>query len=277
MMNCIDGGFVMKRYIVLMITLLASIVIPLQEARALTADEIIQKANMASYYAGDDGKARVEMELTSKGGKIRFRELTILRKDTKEGETQKFYVYFHEPRDVSRMVFMVWKNVGKDDDRWLYVPAIDLVKRIATKDKRSSFAGSDFTYEDISGRSPAEDDHILIKEETLNDRLTYLIKNVPKDKGLVEFSYYMTWIDKETFLPLKAEYYDRREKLHRVISAEEIKTVQGFPTVVRAKAENVQSGRFTVVAFKDVSYNLGIDESIFEERYLRRPPRRWIK
>ncbi len=267
----------MKIYAVLLITLLSLIVIPTQEVKALTADDIIRKANLTSYYAGDDGKARVKMELTSKGGKKRIRELTLLRKDIKEGETQKFYVYFHEPRDVSRMVFMVWKHIEKDDDRWLYIPAIDLVKRIATRDKRSSFAGSNFTYEDISGRGTEDDHHTLMKEEELNGKSAYLIKNVPKEKRLVEFSYYMTWIDKETFLPLKAEYYDKREKLHRVIRAEEVKVIQGFPTVIKAKAENLQTGHSTTIEFKDVSYNLGIDESIFEERFLRRPPRRWIK
>lgn len=267
----------MKIINVLSLALFLLILLPAKRVQALTADEIIHKANMASYYAGDDGKSRVKMNLLSKRGKKRYRELTILRRDVVEGGQQKFYVYFHEPRDVSKMVLMVWKNVEKDDDRWLYIPAIDLVKRISTRDKRSSFAGSDFTYEDISGRRPENDEHTLIKEEDLNGKPAYVIKNVPKDKKLVEFSYYLTWVDKETFIPLRAEYYDKREKLHRVISADEIKVIQGFPTVVRAKAENLQTGHSTVIEFEKVKYNVGIGEEIFEERFLRRPPRRWLK
>jgi outer membrane lipoprotein-sorting protein len=269
--------FIMNIFNILFVIIFFIVLIPAKWVQAFTADEIIQRANIASYYAGDDGKAKVKMELVSKGGKKRLRELTILRKDIKEGESQKFYIYFHEPRDVSRMVFMVWKNVDKDDDRWLYIPAIDLVKRIATRDKRSSFAGSDFTYEDVSGRWTEDDEHTLIKEEDLNGKPSYVIKNLPRNKKLVEFSYYLTWIDKETFLPLKVEYYDKREQLHRVISAEEIKVKQGFPTVVRAKAENLQTGHATMIEIKDISYNVGIGENIFEERFLRRPPRRWIK
>lgn len=267
----------MKIINVLSLALFLLILLPAKRVQALTADEIIHKANMASYYAGDDGKSRVKMNLLSKRGKKRYRELTILRRDVVEGGQQKFYVYFHEPRDVSKMVLMVWKNVEKDDDRWLYIPAIDLVKRISTRDKRSSFAGSDFTYEDISGRRPENDEHTLIKEEDLNGKPTYVIKNVPKDKERVEFSYYLTWVDKETFIPLRAEYYDKREILHRVISADEIKVIQGFPTVVRAKAENLQTGHSTVIEFEKVKYNVGIGEEIFEERFMRRPPRRWLK
>ena len=103
----------------LIILLFLVVLIPSEPAQALNADEIIVKANMASYYAGDDGKARVKMSLLSKSGKKRYREITILRKDMEDGGQQKFYVYFHEPRDVSKMVFMVWKHVGKDADLWI--------------------------------------------------------------------------------------------------------------------------------------------------------------
>jgi len=55
----------------------------------------------------------------------------ILRRDVADGGDQKFYVYFLEPADVRKMVYMVWKHTDRDDDRWLYLPALDLVKRIA--------------------------------------------------------------------------------------------------------------------------------------------------
>lgn len=247
------------------------------EAQAITADEIVKRANLASYYAGDDGMAKVKMVLISRDGRKRYRELTILRKDIREGGEQRFYVYFHRPSDVRRMVFMVWKHMDRDDDRWLYIPAIDLVKRIATRDKRSSFAGSDFTYEDVSGRHPDADTHTLIGEEKIDGKEVYVIKSVPKEPRLVEFSHYITWIDKETFIPLKAEYYNRKGKLQRVITAEEIREIQGFPTVVKARAENIETGHTTEVEFQKIHYNVGIEEEVFEERFLRRPPRKWIR
>ncbi|NIT51835.1 MAG: outer membrane lipoprotein-sorting protein, partial [Phycisphaerae bacterium] len=71
------------------------------------------------------------MKLLSKNGKERTRELTMLRLNMEEGWEQKYYMYFHRPADVRAMTFMVWKYTGRDDDRWLYVPSIKLVKRIA--------------------------------------------------------------------------------------------------------------------------------------------------
>lgn len=240
---------------------------------SLTADEIIEKSNLAYYYSADDGRATITMKIKDRRGRERIREMSILRKDIVDGGRQNYYVYFHKPADVSKMVFMVWKQVDKDDDRWLYLPAIDLVKRIASSDKRSSFAGGAFTYEDVSGRRTSDDSHELLKEEELNGKNTYVIKNIPKDADLVEFSLYISWIDKETFLPLKGEYYDKNGKHYRTINIEKIDLIDGIPTVLKAKAENFDSGLSTVIEFSNVKHNVGLKESVFQERFLRRPPR----
>src|SRR4030067_3352289 len=132
----------------------------------LTADEIIRRSQAAFYYPGSDMKARVLMKLVTKDGRERIRDFTMLRKNLdKEGGEKRYFIYFYKPPDVKDMTFMVWKYPGKDDDRWLFIPAIKLVKRIAANDKRSSFVGSDFSYEDVSGRAAGEDNHMLLREE----------------------------------------------------------------------------------------------------------------
>ncbi len=235
----------------------------------LSVDEIVKRANIMAYYQGDDGKARVHMEIIDRQGRKRIREFIILRKDKEDGGDQYFYVYFKRPADVRRMIYMVWKHPDKEDDRWLYLPALDLVKRIAASDKRSSFVGSDFLYEDISGRSINEDTHELVKE----DGQFYVLKNVPKDPASVEFSYYLVWIDKKTFMPMKAVYFDKNGKKYRVIEALKVENIQGFPTVVKSKASNLETGSTTYLTFSHIRYNIGLKRSIFTERYLRRPPR----
>ncbi|MCA9400762.1 MAG: outer membrane lipoprotein-sorting protein [Candidatus Omnitrophica bacterium] len=242
-------------------------------AQEMTAQEIVQKANLASYYAGQDGTADVAMVITDAQGRERKREMRILRYDQQDGGEQKYYVYFFEPADVSKMVFMVWKHLDKDDDRWLYLPALDLVRRIAASDKRSSFVGSHFVYEDVSGRGIEADTHTLISE----DEQYYRIKNVPKDKGNVEFAYYDVWINKENFLPVKAEYFDVKDELIRLVEATDIQTIQGYPTVMTSVAKDLVRGGSTTMTFNNVQYDAGIEENIFEERYLRRPPVKWIR
>ena len=262
----------MKKYsIVITLMSLFSIVTNLS-AQELSVDEIINKANIAAYYAGDDGRADVAMVITDKNGQERTREFTILRRNIEASGDQKFYVYFTRPADVRKMVFMVWKNVGKDDDRWLYMASLDLVKRIAASDKRTSFVGSDFVYEDVSGRSLEEDEHTLVEQKDGY----YKIHNIPKNPKNVEFTHYDIWINAQTFLPEKAEYY-KGEALFRTVSAEKVEVIDGFPTVSESKVENLETGSTTVNTFSNIKYNIGIPDDIFTERYLRRAPKDWLK
>lgn len=240
---------------------------------AMTGQEIVDKANLASYYKGDDGKSAARMVITDSLGRTREKEMTILRMDVEDGGEQKFYVYFDQPSDEKGTTYLVWKKPGGDDDRWLYLPAMDLVRRIASSDKRSSFVGSDFAYEDISGRSTEEDNHTLLGEE----EGCYKIKSVPRDPASVEFDYFITWVDKKNFLPMRAELYDKNGKLYKKMEALEVSEIQGFPTVTTMRANNLNSGGHTVSSFSDVAYDIGLDDKIFTERSLRKPPRQYTK
>jgi outer membrane lipoprotein-sorting protein len=239
----------------------------------MSVDEIIDKANKAAYYEGNDGRAQVKMTITDSQGRSRKRVFTILRMDLEDGGEQKFYVYFTQPSDVEDMVYMVWKHIGRDDDRWMYLPALDLVRRIAASDKRSSFVGSNFVYEDISGRGLDQDRHELVSAE--GD--VYMIKNTPLDPSSVEFSYFNIYIQKNNFIPIKAEYYDKQGKLFRIVEALEVKDIQGHPTVIKSKATDLVAGSNTILDFSNIEYDIGLDDSIFTERYLRRPPRQWLE
>lgn len=237
-----------------------------------SADEIIAKAHLAMFYAGEDLRARVTMRLVSRDGRERLRELTMTRRDLRDGGEQRYFIYFHRPPDVRDMTFLVWKYPGRDDDRWLYVPALKLVRRIAANDKRSSFAGSDFSYEDVSGREPEEDVHKLLREERVGERPAYVVESVPEDPASVNFSRKLSWIDKATWLPLKEEYYDRRGELSRVFTAEELNEVQGFWTVVKRVMKNVQTGHRTEALLDGVRYDQRLSPDLFSERALRAPP-----
>ena len=243
----------------------------------LAAEAIVTRAQQVSYYSANDMKARVLMRLISKDGKERIREMTMLRLDLEEGGAQKYFLYFHQPGDVRDMTFMVWKHPQRDDERWLFIPAIKLVRRIAANDKRSSFVGSDFSYEDVSGREVEEDTHTLVREETREGRPVFIIRSAPKDEKSADFSYRLAWIDKETYVLWREEYYDKRDELYKVFTAEEVKQVEGHWTTVRRTMKNVQNGHRTEVTYSAVDYDVGLEDSLFSERYLRNPPTRWIR
>ena len=257
-----------------MILILMSMVFQPAVTLATDATEIVKKSQTAFFEAGKDFQARVKMTLTTREGLQRVRELTMLRKNYPAGE-QKYFTYFHNPADVAGTTFMVNKYPNRDDDRWLFIPAINRVNRIAARDSRSSFVGSDFTYEDVSGRDLAADAHGLLREAPLNDRRVYIVESVPKTAA--EYSRKLAWVDQATFLPLKEEYYDVQGALYKVFTADDVREIQGFPTATKRTMANVKTGHKTEVVFERIQYNVGIGDDLFSERYLRKPPERWIK
>ena len=240
---------------------------------APTVDDIVKKTNAVSYYQGTDGRARVKMTIKDKQGSTREREFTILRKNADDkNEAQKFFVYFHRPADVRQMVFMVWKHVGKDDDRWLYLPALDVVRQIAASDERTSFVGSTFFYEDVSGRGLDEDTHELV--ETTADY--YVLKNTPKDPSAVEFDSYTMYIHKGTFIPVKVEF-EKGGNVYRVAEALKVEDIQGFKTVTQSRMTDKNAGTETTLDYVKVEYNTGLQDDLFTERFMRKPPQDVVK
>ncbi|WP_415906004.1 outer membrane lipoprotein-sorting protein [Neptuniibacter sp. QD72_48] len=237
------------------------------------ANEIVAKANLTAYYAGDDGRSEARMLIKDSQGRVQKRQFTILRRDREDGGKQDFLVVFSRPSDVRNTAFLVAKTPGKDDDRWLYLPGLDLVKRISAGDKRTSFVGSHFFYEDVSGRGIEEDTHQLIE----TGGSFYQIKSTPIKAAEVEFSGYSSWINKQNYLPEKIEYLDDNGQLYRRIEVIKSDVIQGNITVIQSKAMDLRSGAETIMEFRYQKYDLGMEQAVFSERSLRKPPRQWLR
>ncbi len=242
-------------------------------AWALSANEIINKTNLAAVYPADDGKTEARMMIVDNQGRKQMRQFYILRKNIAKGGEQKYYVYFTQPSDVARTTFLVDKHPGGDDDRWLYLPGLDLVKRIAAGDKRTSFVGSTFFYEDISGRDVSADNYTIEKETDKQ----WILKAVPKSTAGVEFAYFTIAIDKDTFLPREANYYDANGNVYRRITGSKVKNIGGFPTLTQIKAENLRDKSYTITQMRNIKYNVGLPNNVFTEGSLRMAPQEWLQ
>ena len=237
-----------------------------------SVDEIIERANQASYYAGQDGRSEARMRIEDSRGRTQTRQFTVLRQNVEGSDRQNYLVVFSRPSEYRGTVFLVHKNPSADDDRWLYLPDMDLVRRIAPGDKRTSFVGAHLFYEDISGRNLNDDNHELL--EVTDEH--FVLKSTPKDPSSVEFASFQTWVDKETFLPVRIEYTNTSGEVYRIMENANIEVVDGYPTPMMMRVQDLNSGGNTVVQFRGVSYDLGIPDSVFRERSLRNPPSEWL-
>ena len=73
------------------------------------------------------------------------------------------------------------------------------------------------------------------------------------------------------------EFYDKEGRLYRTIESVKVETIQNFPTVVKSVVSDLKSGSKTEMEFSNVQYNIGLNDDMFSERYLQRPPREAIR
>ncbi|MFK7159567.1 outer membrane lipoprotein-sorting protein [Marinospirillum sp. MEB164] len=250
---------------------LAALINPLALATP-TAQEIVERANQASYYAGRDGRSEARMRIEDSRGQTQTRQFTVLRRNVDQ-QRQQYLVVFSRPSEYRDTAFLVEKNPAAEDDRWLYLPAMDLVRRIAPGDKRTSFVGAHLFYEDISGRHLDDDTHELI--DTTEQH--YLIRSRPKDPRSVEFAFFTTWIDREHHLPLRVEYTNAAGEVYRRMESSGIEVIDGYPTPTVMRVQDLASGGHTIVQFRGISYDLDLPANVFTERSLRHPPSQWLE
>jgi hypothetical protein len=148
-----------------------------------------------------------------------------------------------------------------------------VVKRIAASDERTSFVGSHFFYEDVSGRGVDEDDHELVKTTDTY----YILKNTPKKPESVEFDSFTMYVHKTTFLPVQIQFEKGGVVYREATTLAVDPDVQGYTTVTKGSMKDLKAGGETVLEYTDLKYDIDLPEDIFSERYLRNPPKEFIK
>ena len=238
-------------------------------ALALTGDEVLKRVEARPTPKTFHGK--MAMELINKQGKKLTRELELWSK--KEGDAEKMLIKFLAPPDVRGTAFLFLKQ-GDREEMKLYLPALKKVRRIAGGQKKGSFMGSDFSYDDIAriGSLKAEDFTSTLKEVEEQDGVkVYVVEAVPKPG--VEHSYdkEVIWVRGDVFVPIRIEFY-QKGKLYKVMTLEKIEGFAGgkYQIPTRLVMENVRTKHKTVLVQKDLELDRPIPDSVFTERFMKR-------
>ncbi len=117
-------------------------------AQELTALEILQKSD-AVGMAPKDKHSLSTMILIDKDGDQKERETEIFERNKEDLRLVRFL----SPADQKGISFL---NLP-DDKMYLYLPAFRKIRTIASHVKNESFAGTDFSYDDMSASGYEED------------------------------------------------------------------------------------------------------------------------
>jgi len=218
-----------------------------------------------------DTATELTMILTAADGRERIRRLSWQTLEVNApNEGDKSLTLFHEPRDIEGTAFLSFTRVDRDDDQWLFLPALKRVKRITANNKSSAFVGSEFAYEDLLSAEVEKFTYRWLKDDACGDLRCYVIERRPgyENSG---YSRQVVWIDQEEFRPMKIEYYDHKDKLKKTLSFEDYRRyLDRFWRAHRLRMDNRQTGKTTVLSFADFRFQSGLAAKDFDPSALRR-------
>jgi hypothetical protein len=221
---------------------------------------------------GNDSSAKMRFDIIYPGGKVKIRDTKWLwiDMDGNGGFSEKAMFYFLSPPEIKDTAFLSWnyEKYDKDDDQWVYLPALRKTRRIASSSKHDSFFGTEFSYSDLNTRELDEDAHTFLRTELFQDRECYLVESIPKDKKDA-YSKIMVWVDPERWFILKAEFYNKKGE-HLKTELLKWELIQDIWTTTKLNMENHLNGNKTIVTVKDVLFNTKRKEKLFHERTLKR-------
>lgn len=177
------------------------------QAQQLSGRDIMKKVD--ERPDGETRYAQMELTLVKKNGSKRERKMESWAMDI--GKDTKKIMYFTYPGDVKGTGFLTWDydQIGKEDDKWLYLPAMKKTRRISgSSSKTDYFMGTDFTYDDMGDRNIDEDRHKLLRTETRDGKKCWVVESVPVDKHEI-YSRKVTWVAQDCLTGIRVEYYDK--------------------------------------------------------------------
>ena len=239
-----------------------------------SGDEIAKRIN-----ARDEGNAvtrKVTMELIDRHGKTRLRETYGARKYF--GEEKRTVIYYLSPKNIKGTAFLVYDypDAEREDDQWLYLPALRRVRRISASNRGDYFLGTDFAYEEIKKETKVTIEDYKRKTlgvEEVDGHSTYLVEGIPVNEEIAKelgYSRVHQWIDTEIWMARKTTFWDLQGKLLKTEYFRDIKQVNGIWTIHQMEADNHKTGHKTRFTFKDVNYNDSISDDLFTQRMLKR-------
>ena len=244
------------------------------ELDGLSGDEIVRRVNARDE--GEHATRRLRMELIDKRGKTRVRQTFGFRKYY--GKEKRTILFYESPKNVKGTGFLTYDypEEDRDDDQWLYLPALRKVRRISASDRGDYFLGTDLTYEDMKkeGKMNAADyTHERKGLEEVDGHPCYAVEHVPvSEKVAKELGYgrLITYTDPEIWMTRRIEFWDPKGNHLKSLRTLDIREVDGIWTPHRFEVQNHKTGHRTVFTFSEVDYESPVDDDLFTERALRR-------
>jgi len=267
-----------KVWIYLLLAALAAVAAHPLEA----ADDPQARAIMEKVDARDDGDNQTGdmiMILVDKNGKERQRKIATFKKD--KGEDTQRLMFFLHPADVKDTAFLTYDydDPDRDDDQWLYLPALRKSKRIATSDKSGSFMGSDLNYADMTSRNLEDYDFSFYEkgnEAEVRGHKVWVIWSLPRSKAVVTETGYrksLLFIRPDIDMVVRAIHWVKTGGYLKYLDVRNLEQIDGVwvatETLVTKKKGKATVHK-TILSMGNVRFNQNLDDDLFTIRRMEK-------
>lgn len=240
----------------------------------LSAKQIVDRSFKATKLAGSEAVST--LTIIDKKGRERVRKIAVVTKLYDNETTEKRLIRFLSPADVKGTGLLSFDYEKKDDDMWLFMPALRKTRRIVSGEKAKNFMGSEFSYADMT--PPILDDftYKILGEQEIGGTLCWEIELIPVDDDIADengFSRRIAYIAKKDFVIRKAVYYDLDGELQKELEVKEIKkvdTINHKYRPVHMIMVNKQNGRKSILKVDEIRFSPNVKDEYFTTRYLER-------
>ncbi len=249
--------------------LLASDDIPGFTAGNNAADNGLALAREADRRGQGFGDSQSDMQMTLFDGRGNSVARTMRSKTLEMSDDgDRTLLFFEDPADVEGTAFLTHSHAERDDDQWLYLPALKRVKRIASSNRSGAFMSSEFSYEDLGSDEVEKYTYRYLGEDSLGEIDTYRLERTPKTQS--GYSRQIVWLDQDELRIRQIEYYDRGERLLKTLTASDYQRyLDRFWRPLTMEMVNIQNGRRTILNWRDYQFGLSLPARNFERNALR--------
>lgn len=215
----------------------------------------------------------MRMRLFDRQGRVRERLMTLLTRRAAGKTGDRTLVRFGYPNDIKGTSFLVWEHPDAEDERFLFLPALGRVRRIAGQEKQESFVGSDLSYEDIGGREIADYTYAFTDENaswTAPDgtrHAAWALESRAKD-ARAEYPRSVSLVLKDRFIVVHSDIFNPRNERAKVFDVKKLDRVDGIWTVMDLVVANERDRTRTELTTTAIRYNTGLGEDDFSRRAL---------
>jgi outer membrane lipoprotein-sorting protein len=236
--------------------------------------EIMQKSRDVSKLEGME--AISTLRIYDAKGRERVRQTSMASKLFENGATEKRIIRFLSPAEVKGTGMLIFDYDERNDDMWIYMPALRKTRRIISNEKGKSFMGSEFSNADMSAPNLEAFDYTVTGSGVSGGTDCWIVEVIPVNEDIMDRMGYdrqLAWIGKQDFVLRKAEYYDEDDKLFKQMITSDVRQIDPSGKkyiATRMEMSNMQNGRKSVMTIDKIQYNPDVKDDYFTLGYLER-------